>query len=619
MKKIYLLSLLFFSLFSNAQSGITYQAVILNPKGKELPGVDNSRAPLVNKSICLRFKIIKGSSTLEYQETMATTTDEFGMVNVVIGTGTKTGGSASNFTTINWDGNPKNLVVELDTTGNCSSFLEISNQPFTSVPFALYAANSGTTGTPGPAGPQGLKGDKGDTGLQGIQGVIGNSGVQGIKGDKGDIGVAGTNGTNGLNALIKTTIEPAGANCTSGGTKIEVGLDTNKNGVLDDNEVNATQTKYVCNGAQGAPGTNSSSIGANAAFSNAISTYYNKSADRFKLSANGKYIILANPNYSYSIGTTTYTAVGEVYVVKYENGIFEQVGQKIQGIAANDYVGGSIGISGDGMTILVNSRDAGGAMKIYKLVNNSWVLHSQTYSTEAFSSILSDDGNVIVVVKTTNNISGSVGVNVYRLNGANWELSQFTPTEILGNAIAEISADGGTIALGASNQNGVGRIAIYRFTNNVWGRLGNYFDGTIALPMMTNLLTLSDDGQKIAFSIIGTSTFSPAYLKAYTFTNNNWTQYGNDIEIKSIDNTSTLIPYLSFNPAADALLVAVNGVRSFFTIFKFTNGNWNQYGSLIERPSGNPFNYGGFYNSFESNIFMFYGGNDSFIKIKNYN
>ena len=371
MKKIYILSLLFFSLFSNAQSGITYQAVILNPKGKELPGVDNSRAPLVNKNICLRFKIVKGSSLLEYQETLATTTDEFGMVNVVIGTGTKTSGSASNFATINWDGNPKNLVVELDTTANCSNFLEISNQPFTSVPFALYAANSGT---PGATGPQGLKGDKGDTGLQGIQGLkgdtgsqglqgiqgikgdigatgaqglkgdtgvagaqglkgdkgdIGLQGIQGLKGDagsqglqgiqglkgdigatgaqglkgdtgiagaqglqgiqglkgdtgatgsqglqglqgiqglkgdagatgsigaqglKGDIGIQGKIGVNGLNALIKTTVEPVGANCINGGIKIDIGQDVNINGMLDDNELNISQTKYICNGNTG--------------------------------------------------------------------------------------------------------------------------------------------------------------------------------------------------------------------------------------------------------------------------------------------------------------------------------------------------------------------------------
>jgi hypothetical protein len=64
----------------------------------------------------------------------------------------------------------------------------------------------------------------------------------------GAMGAAGTNGTNGLNALIKTTTEAAGANCANGGTKIETGLDANGNGVLDAGEVNASQTKYVCNG-----------------------------------------------------------------------------------------------------------------------------------------------------------------------------------------------------------------------------------------------------------------------------------------------------------------------------------------------------------------------------------
>lgn len=272
MKKIYILFFLFFALFSNAQNGITYQAVILNPKGEELPGADNSRAPLVNKNICLRFKILKGTSLLEYQETLTTITDEFGMVNVIIGTGTKTGGTALNFAAINWDGNPKNLVVELDATGNCSSFLEVSNQPFTTVPFAFYAANSATSTIPGPQGPigatgaQGIQGVKGDTGAQGIQGIAGPAGTQGIQGLKGDTGVsgsqgsqgiAGTNGSpgiagnNGLNTLIKTTVEPSGSNCTSGGTKIEAGLDSNINDVLDTNEINVSQTKYVCNGDVG--------------------------------------------------------------------------------------------------------------------------------------------------------------------------------------------------------------------------------------------------------------------------------------------------------------------------------------------------------------------------------
>lgn len=269
MKKIYSLFLLFFALFSNAQSGITYQAVILNPKGEELPGADNSRAPLVNKNICLRFKIMKGASIMEYQETVTTTTDEFGMVNIIIGTGIKTGGSAIDFDGIIWDGNPKNLVVELDTTGNCSGFLKISNEPFTSVPYAYYAANSGTPGTPGDVGKSAYQIwlDAGNTGslqqyLDSLKGTPGTPGDVGKSAyqvwlDAGNTGtlqqyldsLRGSTGSNGLNALIKTTAEPAGANCASGGTKLEVGLDVDNNGVLDDNEINSNLTKYICAGS----------------------------------------------------------------------------------------------------------------------------------------------------------------------------------------------------------------------------------------------------------------------------------------------------------------------------------------------------------------------------------
>jgi hypothetical protein len=59
----------------------------------------------------------------------------------------------------------------------------------------------------------------------------------------------GTTGTNGLNSLVQTSAEPAGANCTYGGTKFETGLDANRNGILDASEVIAAQTRYVCNGA----------------------------------------------------------------------------------------------------------------------------------------------------------------------------------------------------------------------------------------------------------------------------------------------------------------------------------------------------------------------------------
>ena len=64
-------------------------------------------------------------------------------------------------------------------------------------------------------------------------------------------GGAGITGANGKNSLIKTTAEPFGANCATGGVKQEYGVDANNNNILDPAEINATLTKYTCNGATG--------------------------------------------------------------------------------------------------------------------------------------------------------------------------------------------------------------------------------------------------------------------------------------------------------------------------------------------------------------------------------
>jgi hypothetical protein len=134
------LLVLFISTFFYAQTtGISYQAVIYNPNPEILPGFNQSNSLLINKNVCLRFSILDSKSVLEYQETIETATDEFGMVNLTIGTGNPIGGYALFFDDIIWDSTMKRLKIELDANGKCSTFFEISNQPFTAVPFA-YAA-----------------------------------------------------------------------------------------------------------------------------------------------------------------------------------------------------------------------------------------------------------------------------------------------------------------------------------------------------------------------------------------------------------------------------------------------------------------------------------------------
>lgn len=56
-------------------------------------------------------------------------------------------------------------------------------------------------------------------------------------------------GPSGLSSQIQINTERAGSNCEYGGIMVEVGIDTNINGMLDQEEVQSTS--YVCNGLDG--------------------------------------------------------------------------------------------------------------------------------------------------------------------------------------------------------------------------------------------------------------------------------------------------------------------------------------------------------------------------------
>ena len=191
MKKHITLFVFFISTIFYAQTtGISYQAVIYNPTPEVLPGYSQANAPLVNKNVCLKFSIIDAASAIEYQETIKTTTDEFGMVNLTIGTGTPIGGYAALFEDIVWDSSTKKLQVELDVNGSCATFLEISRQSFTAVPFA-YASKTAEN----------------VTGVVAI--VNGGTGANTVSGAKINLGLNNVDNTSDLNKPISTATQVA--------------------------------------------------------------------------------------------------------------------------------------------------------------------------------------------------------------------------------------------------------------------------------------------------------------------------------------------------------------------------------------------------------------------------
>lgn len=187
MKQLYffLLATLFLTTVKvQAQSSLSYQAVVRNSSNKLIE----------NSPIGMKVSILQGTETglVVYAEIHRPTSNANGLVTVEIGNGTIEAGT---FSGINWANGPYFVKTETDLNGG-SNYTVTSTNQFLSVPYALYALNSGSS-TAGPQGIQGLKGDKGDKGDQGAIGLTGATGPKGDKGDQGVIGLTGATGEKG--------------------------------------------------------------------------------------------------------------------------------------------------------------------------------------------------------------------------------------------------------------------------------------------------------------------------------------------------------------------------------------------------------------------------------------
>lgn len=234
--------LLAMMVIAHAQSPeqFNYQAVVRNSSGSIIS----------NQSVKVRFTVrqTNATGTNLYRETQTLTTNQFGLINAAVGSGTVVSGT---FSGINWGNGAKYLQVEIDPAGG-NSFVDLGASQLLSVPYALYAGNN--VGATGPTGPQGTPGQTGATGPQGTTGagVAGATGAQGLQGNTGPqgptgAGVAGPTGPQGIQGLQGNT-GPQGA------TGAGVAGPTGPQGVPGQNGSNGLAGATGPTGAQGPTG-----------------------------------------------------------------------------------------------------------------------------------------------------------------------------------------------------------------------------------------------------------------------------------------------------------------------------------------------------------------------------
>jgi hypothetical protein len=143
-KYIIILFVLINSNVSFSQEGISFQGLIMNNENSE----STDHVYLINQEVCLKFSIVNPDASIEYQEENRVSTDQYGMVNVLIGNGSATSaGRVQRFNEINWGSLGKRIKVECDFEGACTNFSVLSDETFQSIPYAKYSEVSSTIST----------------------------------------------------------------------------------------------------------------------------------------------------------------------------------------------------------------------------------------------------------------------------------------------------------------------------------------------------------------------------------------------------------------------------------------------------------------------------------------
>jgi len=250
---------------------------------------------------------------------------------------------------------------------------------------------------------------------------------------------------------------------------------------------------------------------------------------------------------------------GHARVYKEVDGNWVQVGSDIDGEAAYDFSGWSVGMSGDGMRVIVGAprNDANGIWsgraRVFKEVDGSWVQVGSDIDGEAaddfsgWSVGISGDGIRVIVGAPYNDANGqfvernSGHARVYKEVDGNWiqvgsDLDGEAADDWSGYSVA-ISGDGMRVIVGApsNNANGLensGHARVYKEVDGNWAQVGSDLDGEASVGQSGYSVAISGDGMGV---IVGAprndaNGYYSGHARVYKEVDGNWVQVGSDLD-----------------------------------------------------------------------------------------
>lgn len=324
------------------------------------------------------------------------------------------------------------------------------------------------------------------------------------------------------------------------------------------------------------------------------------------LSSLGRAVAINNAGSIIAVGSPTkgytdHTGSGQVQVFQLINQIWTPLGNSIEAIDGDGLFGEAVSLNGAGNIVAIGSPfndiagEAAGAVRVYELINDQWVLKGAqifagyNLSNSGSSVSLSDDGNTLAI----GNPHGffSVTVKVFNYINGNWinmgnAIASQAVGDVLGKSVA-LSADGSVLAIGAAGFSGNGHLEIYQFENGVWTQIGNNIDGEVGNDWVGFSVSISADGTIVAFGAPRNDGAGQeaGHARVYELTNGSWIQLGSDLDGTAADDLFGHSVSLSHDGKTIAVGGPINTANSSGAgqtkIFKYQNEEWVQIGANI--------------------------------------
>lgn len=242
---------------------------------------------------------------------------------------------------------------------------------------------------------------------------------------------------------------------------------------------------------------------------------------------------------------------GHVIVYKNNSGNWRQVGSDINGETAGDWSGYSVSLSSDGSVVAIGAVINGGNgknsghVRVYEYAAGTWSQVGEDIDGEAagdwsgYSVGLSGDGTTVAVGAIFNDGNGknSGHVRVYKNKEGVWtqigaDIDGRRAEDYFGTSVS-LSGDGTMIAIGAHQGGGQpGYVRVYENVSENWVQVGADIDGEPTGNFSGWSVGLSNDGVIVAIGayLKNDNGERHAYVRVHRNDSGNWIRIGSDID-----------------------------------------------------------------------------------------